>query len=294
MIIDLQKLKNAVLCDREKRWDCDERHAVYCGISLIQYQQLKNGNFTKIPVYQRIEIARQVNYDYKSNRNWKAAPTPVYQYLNSQLSTVRDMSLSGIFCDRAGVGKTFTAREFRSRNANVAYVDASVNKSRKDFVFALAREFGFAPIGNWKRTLRGLLDFVSMLEAPLIIVDEAGDLDYTAFIELKSMYNQLEDLCGFFIMGAEGLKAKFRRNIKNMKVGYTEIFDRLGGKYQRISPEDEEGIKLVAAFSKAQAIAVIKANAVDMDLAAAQVMVASNPGLRRIKILLNKRERGIE
>ena len=96
------------------------------------------------------------------------------------------------------------------------------------------------------------------MDYPLIILDEAGDLQYEAFLELKALWNASEGACGWYMMGADGLRAKIRRNIDGEKVGYTEIFSRFGQRFNRITPENE---KERIAFELEQAVQVAGANA---------------------------------
>ena len=64
------------------------------------------------------------------------------------------------------------------------------------------------------------------LEQPLVVLDEAGDLDYNAFLELKELWNATQGECAWYMMGADGLRAKIESGIAHKKVGYAEIFDR--------------------------------------------------------------------
>ena len=75
---------------------------------------------------------------------------------------------------------------------------------------------------------------------PLVILDEFGDLSYPAFLEVKALWNSTEYRCGWYMMGADGLQKKLERQKELKKVGYAEIFSRLGSRYQRITPVNEE------------------------------------------------------
>ncbi len=43
---------------------------------------------------------------------------------------------------------------------------------------------------------------------PLVVLDEAGDLQYEAFLELKALWNATEMCCGWYMMGADGLRRR--------------------------------------------------------------------------------------
>jgi hypothetical protein len=285
-----QQIWKAVEADRG-RFDSASKHATYLGISPAAYSQLAKGKYDKTANTKWQEIARLVRFQMPENSDWITAKTPTYQYITNQLELAKNKSLASIFCDKAGIGKTYTAREFSRTHANVAYIDCSVTKHKIDFVRALAKEFGVAQAQTWKQTLADLVSYLKSSKRPLIILDEAGDLEYTAFLELKALYNQLEFegrlACGFYMMGADGLRAKIERNIKGKKVGYTEIFDRFGDRFQSITPAGD--VHALVNFNKSQASAIIAANSIGIDNAEAEKLLAANEGLRRLRINLEKR-----
>jgi hypothetical protein len=98
---------------------------------------------------------------------------------------------------------------------------------------------------------------VKAITTPLVILDEAGDLDYPAWLELKALWNATEDVCGWYMIGADGLEAKIKRFIGCRKVGYTEIFRRFGSRFQHIVPA---GLEERKRFLDAQAAMIIKLN----------------------------------
>jgi type II secretory pathway predicted ATPase ExeA len=126
--------------------------------------------------------------------------------------------------------------------------------------------------------------YIRSLDNPLVILDEAGDLQYDAFLELKALWNATERACGWFMIGADGLKEKMRRAIDNKKVGFTELFSRYGKRYARITPEGREENE---RFARIQAAQIIKANAPsNVDV---QKMLAKTDGsLRRIYTEISK------
>ena len=129
-----------------------------------------------------------------------------------------------------------------------------------------------------------LVFYVKQLENPLIILDEAGDLEYHAFLELKSLWNATEYTCGWYMMGADGLQAKIDRNKDIKKVGYAEIFDRYGSKYSRVSPaQDNEAI---TAFLLGQIDKIGKANG--STLTPEQLFARTKGSLRKVRTEIEK------
>ena len=162
-----------------------------------------------------------------------------------------------LLVDIADLGKTHTAKHFSRKNKGVVYMDCSQVKSKQMFVRELARQFGVNHTGRYSDVYRDLVYYVNTLNYPLIILDEAGDLKYDAFLELKALWNATEGIVGWFMMGADGLKAKIDRAINCKKVGYTEIFRRFGSKYAQVTPMGKQDLEM---FRRDQVQQVAKAN----------------------------------
>ena len=129
-----------------------------------------------------------------------------------------------ILCDLPNIGKTFTARWYVNEHRNAVYVDCSQVKTKRAMVRKIANEFGLDGAGKYQDVYEDLVYYLRSMERPLVVLDEAGDLQYEAFLELKALWNATEMCCGWYMMGADGLAAKINRNVEGKKVGYAEIF----------------------------------------------------------------------
>ena len=152
----------------------------------------------------------------------------------------------------------------------------------------IAKEFGVGISGKYQDTYEDLVYYLRSMERPLVVLDEAGDLQYEAFLELKALWNATEMCCGWYMMGADGLRAKIDRMMEHQKVGYAEIFSRYGGKYSRVTPDQAEDRK---AFLLEQARVVATVNAPEgMDIG--QIVRKSGGGLRRVYTEIEKLKKG--
>ena len=124
----------------------------------------------------------------------------------------------------------------------------------------IAGEFGVSGNGRYSDVYEDLVYYLRSIANPLIILDEAGDLSYEAFLELKALWNATERCCAWYMMGADGLKAKITRSIECKKVGFTEMLSRYGDRYSKVTPDDG---KEREKFLRDQAAAVAKVNAPD-------------------------------
>lgn len=211
--------------------------------------------------------------------NWNTANTPVFEFITKQLARCKRSSISAILIDNADVGKTYAAREFAKTNKHVAYIDCSQYKSKQRLVRAIARAFGSEDTGRYVDVYETLVDHINNLTRPLIILDEAGDLQYDAFLELKALWNATERACGWYMMGADGLEYKIKRCITNKKVGYTELFSRFGKKFQRATPVGSEEL---TQFNITQAALIIRANAPVSGTALKEMIAKTQGSLRRV------------
>lgn len=253
-----QKVVAALLEKRNNFNGSDAKFAVSIDLNAAQYSRIKAGDFNKVVSDQKwISLGRMMDISPRKEIKWNTASTPVFKYITEQLELCQSESTAALICDLADIGKTYTARVYAKKNKNVVYVDCSQVKSKQKLIRYIAKEFGIDHNGKYANVYEDLVYYLKSLDNPLIILDEAGDLDYPAFLELKALWNATERACGWFMMGADGLKEKIRRSIDFKKVGYTEIFSRYGKRYQRISPEAKEDYR---DFAMNQAAAIIQAN----------------------------------
>ena len=263
MITNEQKDKIiAAVRDNRSNYPSDAKHAAALGITASAYSNIKKGNVEgQLSDANWITIARRLNVMLGREVQWKTVSTPTFQYITASLDFARQNSTGGIFCDEAGIGKTYTAQYYVRTHKNTVYVDCSQVKSKQRFIRGIAKEFGVGSTGRYSDVYDDLKYYLRTLEQPLIILDEAGDLQYDAFLELKALWNGAgENNCGWYMLGAEGLREKISRSINCKKVGYAEVFNRYGNRFTRVTPDSEKERR---QFLNAQAETVARGNAPD-------------------------------
>lgn len=282
-----QRILAAVAANRTN-YPSDAKHAASLGISTSVYSALKNGQTDKtLSDANWISIARRLGVELRASIEWKAARTPVYQFVMAQLEFYQQSGTSGILCDMPNIGKTFTARLYVQTHANAVYIDCSQVKTKLKLVRKIAAEFGVNARGRYADVYDDLVYYLRSIEQPLIILDEAGDLQYEAFLELKALWNATERACAWYMMGADGLKEKINRSIECKKVGYTEMLSRYGDRYSKVTPDDGRERD---AFLAEQACIVAKVNApTGTDIAA--IVRRTGGGLRRVYTEIEKLKR---
>lgn len=253
-----QQILNALKKSRGNFHGSDAKFAVSIGINSAAYSRIKNGDTEQVLSEATwISLARRLEVSLYNEKEWKTANTPVFQFITTQLEICQNNGTSSMLCDLSDIGKTYAARHYAANHKNAIYVDCSQVKSKHKLVRKIAKEFGVGCNGKYADVYEDLVFYLKTLPTPIIIWDEYADLNYDAVLESKALWNAVERNCAFYMIGADGLHEKMRRNIANKKVGYTELFSRFGKKYGKVIPAGkEEGNKVLIATASM----IIKAN----------------------------------
>lgn len=186
-----------------------------------------------------IRVGRKLNVTLKESK-WKFVRTSVYNEIEDNIKFCKENAKGMILVDDCGIGKTVAGKRVCTQLKNAFYIDCSQCKSKKLLIKAIARAVGIDDKGKLEDINADTKYFINTLEEPVFVMDEVGDLEHTAFLELKSYMNATVGGCGWYFMGAEGLKAKMNRGINNNKVGFAEIFSRLSDEYVTLVPIGQE------------------------------------------------------
>ena len=252
------KIIEGIKADRPN-YTSNAKHATALGISAPVYTSLMQGKTDKqLSEASWYSVARRLGLSLRPEQEWHAVVTATYEYITEQLLTCQEESVAGIICDIPNIGKTFTAKLYAKTHPNVAYIDCSQCKTKRHFIKTIAREIGLSTNGTYQDMYNDLVGALEGLDRPLIILDEAGDLQNEAFVELKALFNATVHACGWFMLGADGLKARIKRSIEFQKVSWAEILSRYGEKSNRVTPENEKERQI---FILEQAMQVASANA---------------------------------
>lgn len=236
----MNAIAEAILKDRERYSGASGAYAKTLGINGSIFSRLKNGERTGLlSPSQWLNIGRKLGVTMGGSE-WNAVETDIYAAMESDFKFCQDEAEALMLVEDCGIGKTFCAKILVSKMKNAFYLDASQYKSKRLFIKALAREVGSGAEGNYSDILANLKYYITNLGNVFICIDEAGDLDYPAFLELKGLINGTVGRCGWFMIGADGLRAKIERGIDNRKVGYKEIFDRFSSSFRNYIPDTPE------------------------------------------------------
>lgn len=211
------------------------------GINESIYVELKKGNIEKkMSAAKWLNVGRMLDVS-PSERHWNMARTDVFDTIEEQVLFCKEYGKSRMFVDECAIGKTYSALYLSRTLKNCFYIDCSQCKNQNELIRALARCIGAEGGGtlyDMKETIKYML---KAMPKPLVIIDEAGDLEHKAFMVLKEFWNATDGCCGWYMMGADGLRTKIQYGKdKSRKEGYKELFSRFNSKYGSVVPTGKE------------------------------------------------------
>ena len=235
-----QNIRTAVLNGREKFKGTDTAYAKSLGIDSMTYSQIKDGMIENIlSLGQWLNIGSKFQ-TAKNDYEMKLVKTEVYLAMEDNFNFCQATKTSMILVDDCGIGKTRCAMDIVSKMKNAFYVDCSQSQTKIRFVKQLAAALGCDTTGKYYDILETVKYALNIIENPFVCVDEFGDLEYNAYLELKGIMNATKHNCTWYAMGADGLRAKITKGINNHKVGFAEIFSRLSDDFVTLVPKNPE------------------------------------------------------
>lgn len=131
----------------------------------------------------------------------------------------------GITAD-TGMGKTTALRTY-ARQKNVFYVSYDKTMNASQFFVALQRELSIPFTCTLNDMMNFAVDRLNRLEAPLLIIDEAGKLTHSMILYLQVLRDRTCGNCGIVLAGMPYFKANLQKNAAREKEGYAEFLRRV-------------------------------------------------------------------
>jgi DNA transposition AAA+ family ATPase len=215
-------------------------HAFYkfYGISDTNCQKIRLNRLDEVRMTDNewLRLGRKLDVN-TINSKWQAARTDVFITIEEDILFCKEYAKAKICVDECGIGKTFAAKYLSKKVRNCFYVDASQGKTLLSFTRNLSKALGFDPDSRVIDMKEDIKTYLKMIESPVVIIDEAGDLSAQVLMEIKEYWNATEGYCGWYLMGADGLKYIIEKGIKARKPGYKEIFSRFSERYTTTVPD---------------------------------------------------------
>lgn len=204
------------------------------------FLKLKTGSIEGLMTdFQWFRLGRKIGVEIE-HRRWNMARTDVYNSIEQDVIFCQQHAKAMICVDECGIGKTFTVKHLCATRPNCFYIDASQTKSSFLFTRALGKAVGVATSGKYTTVKDDIKSYLRMLNNPIVIIDEAGDLSQIIIQEIKEYWNATEGFCGWYLIGADGLRYIIEKGIKGRKPGFKEVFSRFSDNFSNIVPKDKD------------------------------------------------------
>jgi hypothetical protein len=235
-----QRVVNSLVNEQAKLGKGSNEYAIYIE-NMLQipfnksaYSQIKQPKgYGAIKDITWLKLAKHFNCLHSAG--WKTAKTATYIQVQTALDLCREEGLWQVLCDIAGIGKSHAAYEYaRQHKGKVIYVDCSDTQSKHDFIAEVARQFGIERTGTYVKLWRDVTDELLLMEKPLLILDEFGDVAESVITLLKGLYNKADMgdrlALGCYFIGADNLKKRLSDGRKYGKQSYAEFWSRFDNK----------------------------------------------------------------
>lgn len=261
----------------------DNKAANKLGVSNAYVSMIKNNKAAALSDDMWRKVAKLLGLNLEEQ--WSYAGTKPSEALKDMFEDSR------IYCNVYGIivqpgsGKTYMLDRVRLNQPNVFYVKCISEMQTRDMLMEILSSMGktqFAS-GNIMTLLRQIENEVERRESPLIVFDEPEKLANKPLYQFIDIYNRLKGKCGIILLGTPNLKMRIESNRKRLKIGFNEIFSRIGLKFIEIPAPDAK-----------DAAAVIRAQGITDQLAITEIIndsiddIHRGIDLRRVERLVHK------
>lgn len=205
------------------------------------------------------------HFNLIGDQSWQIAETHTFKTMQTYLESSKKHGLFRVLCDHASYGKTFATRFFVENNkGSVFYVDCSEHTTKNQFIENLASQLGLSKTGTYDKLWKEITDKLLLMEKPLLILDEFGDVQDSVVTLLKSLYNKADRGnyigIGVFHIGADNLRKKLYQSRRKHKPSYAEYWSRFGEDILTLNFENPQNLKQAQQILESDANKILDAN----------------------------------
>ncbi len=186
-----------------------------------------------------------------TKNDWKTIFTTNAKTINALCADTQINSRFIAIAGYTGAGKTTALKYYADKNAsNTFYVLCNVLMGRKEFLKAIQKSIGISIEGSLIYQMQGIIDRLSGMDVPLLILDDAGKLNDGNMKLIQLIYDELQGQCGLIMAGTDDMKRYIDKMAAKGKMGFPELKSRIAYWQRMYSTKPQE----VAEISKANGI----------------------------------------
>lgn len=211
------------------------------GVSTAVISQIVNRKWATISS----DMFRAIEVNLKLDFSWKSAEINNYQILYLLLANAQDNGISIAISEQAGRGKTHTYRKYMHANENVIHLECANSWSKKSYLRHLLAAAGMSQQGTMEDMVERFVKKLKTMHRPLIIIDQFDKLRDSQMDLFMDFYNELDGYCGFVLSGVRALEKRVMNGVNRDKIGYAELYSRIGRKFIRLEPITKPDVKKI-------------------------------------------------
>lgn len=209
---------------------------------------------------------------------WRTVELPGYKRVMDICKHAQQKSISKAIADEPGSGKTWSLTTYASCNPNCYMIACKEHWTVKTFVEKLMQALGMQIFpGNITEKVDAIVEFLNSKQSPLLIVDEADKLKDRAFIIIKTIQDDAQ--AGIVLAGTPYFEIRITRGCRSNKMGYKEIYSRVGGRFFHLGD-----------ISTNEVFQICAANNITNEKVARQIARQANGDLRQVKAAIETYE----
>lgn len=238
-----QSVKEAII-NLKEIGKSQEAIAKQADISSANISQILKDNWEKISDKLWHKIASNLGVSFGQ---WQTAEISNYKEIMGICLFAQERSAAKLISFDAGFGKSHALLTYSKENANVFYLQCERHFTRKVFLQKLGTALGLELSGIVTEMVDKISDRLKQTHKPLLILDEFDKvLDKSGVFDLfKTFYDTTLNHCGFVLCGAISLEQELIKRVQRNKIGYTELFSRIGRKCINLRKLTKKDIELV-------------------------------------------------
>jgi DNA transposition AAA+ family ATPase len=223
-----------------ERIGSQNKAAQLLGISSAYVSQLRSGKWEKIGERTWRLLAKQL-----LGSDWQLVKTHNFATIERMCADCQHNGLMRCLTGYSGAGKTTALRYYSKEYREVAYVHCLEGTTKKQFLQDILTALGVEAAGNERQLLlRIQREFLSM-EAPLLILDDAGKLPLRLLQKVQQIYDLTRDelgtgQLGILLSGVDYMYDNLRKWALSERAGAPELKRRVGFNQQLAQPTREE------------------------------------------------------
>lgn len=210
------------------------------GISPAHCKSIREGDFDKVSdkLLRQLAIKLKLTMEHE----WQISKeTKAFKFLNAVATDSQIRGLRQIVIGTWGSGKSSTLKEYSKATPNVFYIECESYFTKKVFLQELIDVMGVEDVGFTQAELiRKVIKALNKLDRPLLIIDEAGELEDPAFKQIKAISNKTT--AGIIVAGTHSLQKRIEKRVRLQKETFGEFWDRFGQRFLEMPKPSKEDI----------------------------------------------------